>query len=186
MLRVDFAKLRFLVVDDNEHMRSLLRTVLHGFGSRDVIEADDGVTGLEAFIAHRPDIVLTDWAMPRIDGIEMTRRLRDEAAGPNPYVPIIMVSAHSARERVIAAREAGVTEFLVKPISPKSLFQRIVNVVANPRPFIRTSEFFGPCRRRGHDPHADTERRRAGPPPLDIEQSAALHPARLAGQGSPT
>src|ERR1041384_3451501 len=139
-VRIDFAKLRFLVIDDNAHMRRILRTLLQGFGGREVYEAEDGASGLEAFTHYVPDIVLTDWAMPIFDGLELTQMIRQPGANANPFVPIIMVTGHTEKARVTAARDAGITEFLAKPISAKALYQRIVNVVANPRPFIRSEE----------------------------------------------
>ena len=59
MIRIDFNRLRFLVIDDNAHMRRIVRTLLHGFGARDVYEAEDGAAGLDAFTHHIPDIVMT-------------------------------------------------------------------------------------------------------------------------------
>src|SRR6516225_2317037 len=79
--------------------------------------------------------------------------IRQPGANANPYVPIIMLTGHSEKKRVIAARDAGVTEFLAKPISAKALYQRILNVVANPRPFIKTRTYFGPDRRRNVNPN---------------------------------
>src|SRR4051812_46919670 len=76
MVRIDFNRLRFLVIDDNAHMRRILRTLLHGFGARDVYEAEDGAAGLEAFTHYMPDIVITDWAMPIFDGLELTQMIR--------------------------------------------------------------------------------------------------------------
>src|ERR1700731_1869339 len=148
MVRIDFNRLRFLVIDDNAHMRRILRTLLHGFGAREVYEAEDGATGLEAFTHFMPDIVLVDWVMPIFDGLELTQMIRQPGANANPYAPIIMLSGHSEKKRVVAARDAGITEFLAKPISAKSLYQRILNVVANPRPFVKTKTYFGPDRRR--------------------------------------
>jgi two-component system chemotaxis response regulator CheY len=148
MIRIDFHRLRFLVVDDNAHMRRIVRQLLHGFGSRDIHEAEDGAAGLEFFTAHNPDIVITDWAMPVFDGIEFTRAIRKPESGTNPFVPIIMLSGHSEKKRVIEARDAGVTEFLAKPIAAKALYERILSVVLNPRPFIQTQNYFGPDRRR--------------------------------------
>ena len=142
MIRIDFNRLRFLIIDDNAHMRRILRTLLHGFGTREVYEAEDGAAGLEGFTHFSPDIVITDWAMPIFDGLELTQMIRQPGANNNPYVPIIMLTGHSEKKRVIAARDAGVTEFLAKPISAKGLYQRILNVVANPRPFIRTKQLF--------------------------------------------
>jgi two-component system, chemotaxis family, chemotaxis protein CheY len=100
-----------------------------------------------------PDIVITDWAMPIFDGIELTQMIRQPGANPNPYVPIIMLTGHSEKKRVLAARDAGITEFLAKPISAKGLYKRIVNVVANSRPFIKTRTYFGPDRRRNVNPN---------------------------------
>ena len=143
MLRIDFNSLRFLVIDDNAHMRRILRTLLHGFGARDVYESEDGASGLEAFNHFLPDIVITDWAMPIFDGLELTQMIRQPEGNANPYVPIIMMTGHSEKRRVTAARDAGVTEFLAKPVSAKGLYERIVNVIVNPRPFIKTKTYFG-------------------------------------------
>jgi two-component system, chemotaxis family, chemotaxis protein CheY len=120
MVRIDFNRLRFLVIDDNTHMRRILRTLLHGFGAREVYEAEDGAAGLEAFTHYLPDIVITDWAMPIFDGLELAQMVRQPGANSNPYVAIIMLTGHSEKKRVVAARDAGVTEFLAKPISPKA------------------------------------------------------------------
>src|SRR3569832_201252 len=148
MLRIDFNSLRFLVVDDNAHMRRILRTLLNGFGAREVHEAEDGASGMEAFNQLAPDIIITDWAMPVFNGLELTQMIRQPDGNANPYVPIIMMTGHSEKRRVPAARDAGVTEFLAKPVSAKGLYERIVNVILNPRPFIKTKTYFGPDRRR--------------------------------------
>ena len=130
MVRIDFNRLRFLVIDDNAHMRRILRTLLHGFGTREVYEAEDGATGLEAFTHYMPDIILVDWVMPIFDGLELTQMIRQPGANANPYVPIIMLSGHSEKKRIVTARDAGVTEFLAKPISAKALYERIGGVLA--------------------------------------------------------
>src|SRR5258708_17786693 len=148
MFGIDFNKLRFLISDDNAHMRRILRTLLHSFGAREVNEAEDGATALEMFIHYVPDIVICDWAMLISDGIELTQLIGQPNGSGNPYVPIILLTGHCDKRRVMTARDAGVTEFLAKPISAKALYQRILNVVASPRPFIRTKTYFGPDRRR--------------------------------------
>jgi two-component system chemotaxis response regulator CheY len=174
MSRIDFTRLRFVVVDDNAHMRRIVRTLLHGFGAREVHEAEDGAAGLECFIANVPDILITDWATPIFDGLELTQMIRQPGTNPNPFAPIIMLTGHSEKTRVTAARDAGVTEFLVKPLSARALYERIVNVVLNPRPFIRTKTYFGPDRRRASSPgYSGTERRRGGPADF-ITQEALL------------
>lgn len=159
----------------------MLRTLLHGFGAREVHEAEDGAAGLEAFIHHTPDIVITDWAMPMFDGLELTQMIRQPGANSNPYVPIIMPTGHSEKKRVVSARDAGVTEFLAKPISAKGLYQRIVNAVANPRPFIKTKTYFGPDRRRNVNPnYVGTERRKGGKADI-IKQSPLYEKVRSSG-----
>ena len=100
MFRIDFNRLRFLVIDDNPHMRRILRTLLHRFGAREVYEAEDGATGLEVFTHYMPDIVITDWVMPIFDGLELAQMIRQPGANANPYVPIIMLTGHSEKRRV--------------------------------------------------------------------------------------
>ena len=181
MVRIEFSRLRFLVMDDNAHMRRMLRTLLHSFGAREVHEAEDGAAGLEAFTYHIPDILITDWAMPIFDGLELTQMIRQPGANANPYVAIIMLTGHSEKKRVVAARDAGVTEFLAKPISAKGLYQRIVNVIANPRPFIKTKTYFGPDRRRNVNPnYIGTERRKGGKADV-IRQAPLLEKVRAPG-----
>ena len=172
LVRIDFNRLRFVVIDDNAHMRRIVRTLLHGFGAREVNEAEDGAAGLEAFTHNVPDIVITDWAMPIFDGIELTQMIRQPGANANPFVPIIMLTGHSEKKRIVAARDAGVTEFLAKPLSARALYQRIVNVVANPRPFVRTKTYFGPDRRRNANAsYTGPERRKGGPADIIKQQS---------------
>jgi CheY-like chemotaxis protein len=173
MYRIDFNKLRFLICDDNPHMRRILRTLLHSFGAREAYEAEDGATALEMYSHYVPDIVITDWAMPIFDGLELTQMIRQPGANPNPYVAIIMLTGHSEKKRVVAARDAGVTEFLAKPISAKALYQRIMNIVVNPRAFIKTRTYFGPDRRRNVNlNYVGVERRKGGK--ADIIKQQAL------------
>jgi two-component system, chemotaxis family, chemotaxis protein CheY len=163
MVRVDFSKLSLLVIDDSIHIRYILRTLLHGFGTREVYEAEDGAAGLEAFTHYMPDIVITDLAMPIFDGLELTQMIRQPGGNANPYVPIIMLTCHSEKKRVVKARDVGITEFLAKPVSAKSLYQRILSAVVNPRPFVKTKSYFGPDRRRNvNDNYAGPERRTGG------------------------
>ena len=148
MAKIVFEDLRFVVVDDNTHMRRIVRTLLRAFGSRDIYEAEDGASGLEAVEAFSPDILIADIKMPIFDGIELTRMIRNPDGCKHPFLPIILLTAYSERKHVIAARDAGATEFLCKPVSANALFKRIENVIENPRPFIRTKHYFGPDRRR--------------------------------------
>ena len=162
MVNVDLSQLRFLIVEDNTHMRRVIRTLIHGFGAREVTEAEDGAAGLELFQANSPDIVIADWFMPIFSGIELTRMMRNPESSTNPHVPIIMLTGHSEKKRVTEARDAGVTEFLCKPISAKALYMRVASCVINPRPFIKASAFYGPDRRRFSNPLYKGAERRSG------------------------
>lgn len=144
----DFARVTVMVVDDNRHMRALLMSILHALGFRNVREFGDGVSALENIEQIQPDIVITDWHMEPMDGMTLVRDIRNAADEAVRYVPIIMLTGHSEAERVRAARDAGVHEFLAKPISAKSLFARIIRIIDSPRPFIKTTDYFGPDRRR--------------------------------------
>ncbi|HIJ61550.1 MAG TPA: response regulator [Rhodospirillaceae bacterium] len=140
--------LSFLVVDDNEHMRRLVRRVLNGMGVEQVRGAVDGSAAISELKVEVPDILITDWLMGPMDGLQLTHFLRKGANSPNRFLPIIMMTGFAEREKVFQARDAGVTEFLVKPLSASSLFSRIQAIVEKPRPFVHIGEFFGPDRRR--------------------------------------
>ncbi|MDP6804251.1 MAG: response regulator [Rhodospirillales bacterium] len=112
-----------------------------------VKEAADGLKVLRILKGgYNPDIIITNWEMPKLDGIKLIRMIRDPKESPNPYVPIIMVSAYSEVNRVIQARDAGVSEFLAKPISAQLLYERIATTIEHPRPFVKSESFFGPDR----------------------------------------
>lgn len=143
-----FESLKALVVDDNAHMRSLLRALLNSIGVKEVAEAAHGGTALTILRERKSDLVLIDMQMQPMDGIEFTRQVRTSDLSPNPFVPIIMISGHTEKHRVLAARDAGITEFLAKPINTANLFARIAEIVERPRAFVRTEGFFGPDRRR--------------------------------------
>src|SRR5262249_19189022 len=127
-----------------------------------------------------PDRVLTDWVKPLFHGLELTQMLRQPGDNANPYVPIIMLTGHSEKKRVTIARDAGVTEFMVKPISAKALYQRVLNIVANPRPFVKTQNYFGPDRRRNVNPIYVGPDRRKGGKADTIRQTGLLEKAKVA------
>jgi CheY-like chemotaxis protein len=144
-----FNKIRVLLVEDNAHMRKLLKALLEAVGVREIVEAHDGGLAWMAMKKEPVDFALIDWEMYPVDGLELVRKIRTEPDSPNPFLPIIMVTGHTERSRVLKARDLGVTEFLAKPVSAQSLSQRIEELIERPRPYIRTREFFGPDRRRG-------------------------------------
>ncbi|MDO9459061.1 MAG: response regulator [Alphaproteobacteria bacterium] len=137
-----------LIVDDHANMRKIVNTILHALGIQFVYEANDGADGFEAMRAYNPDIMIVDWEMPGIDGIEFTELVRKASDSPNPYVPIIFLTSYSDRKHVCRARDAGVTEFLAKPVSANAVYLRFMSIINKPRAFVSSRNYFGPCRRR--------------------------------------
>ena len=137
------AALKILVVDDDPSMRKVIRAMLAAFGIRTVYEAGDGAAGLDALGAFTPDIVLVDWEMPLLDGIQFVQMVRSPGAFPVPDVPIIMLTGHGDRWRVIEAARIGVHEYLLKPVSTKALLDRIISVVARPSQFVQLDGYYG-------------------------------------------
>lgn len=139
--------IKVLIVDDEHYMRKVVRTMLMGIGVRTVDEAPDGPKGLEMIRALAPDVVIVDWEMPGLDGAGFVRMVRSPQTFPYPNVPIIMLTGHGERSRVIEAIKVGVNEFLLKPVSSKSLQDRLVAVLANPRQFVHSGGYYGPLPR---------------------------------------
>jgi two-component system, chemotaxis family, chemotaxis protein CheY len=149
---------KVLIVDDEYYIRKVIRTLLLAMGCTKIHEAPDGAAGLEAIRALAPDVVLLDWEMPGIDGAEFVRRVRSPHSFPLPAVPIIMLTGHGERSRVIEAVRLGVHEFLLKPVSSSALQARILSVLTKPRNMIKRGEYFGPEPRKlaTYKPHADS------------------------------
>ena len=156
-----FEKLKILVVDDNVHMRRLVVTILQAFGVHHVYEAGSGESAWEILREHNPDILVLDWMMEGTSGIDMVRMIRVNPQSPNPFVPIIMLTGHTSLEHVQQARDAGANEFIAKPVSVKTMMSRLASVIEQPRPYVRTNGYFGPCRRRRQNEHKGAERRAA-------------------------
>jgi len=148
-----FDRLKILLVDDNPHMRRLVSTILQAFGVTKIQDASDAKQAWVKLRDFSPDIVVLDWMMGGTSGIELTKMIRTSPTSPNPFVPVIMLTGHTHVDRVREARDAGVNEFLAKPISVNAMLSRLVAVVDHPRPFVRTKSYFGPSRRRrdGHE-----------------------------------
>ncbi|MBL4614163.1 MAG: response regulator [Magnetovibrio sp.] len=152
------AQVRFLIVDDNAFSRQLVRRIIAQFGARDIHEAGDGEQAKNQTISFKPDIIICDWAMKPLDGMQFVHWLREGEDSPAPFTPVIMVTSYSHITNIMQARDAGINEFLAKPISAKSLFMRIQAVIDKPRQYVRADEYFGPDRRRRDMPHRDEKR----------------------------
>jgi CheY-like chemotaxis protein len=164
--------LRVLLVDDNQHMRAIVMTVLSGVGVTQIRETRDGTEALNTLREWPADLAIVDFQMSPLDGVEFTRIVRNAPDSRNPYLPIIMMTGHSERTRVMEARDAGVTEFVAKPLTAKSVLERIHAVIYRPRPFVRTADYFGPDRRRKQDPNFNGPWRRSTDPGVAAKRAA--------------
>lgn len=163
---LDLGSISILVVDDNRQTRALIVRILETLRVGMIQEAADANQALRRMKQAVPDILLLDHRMDGMSGIELVHYLRNDEKSPHPFLPIIMISGAGDHDGVIGARDAGVTEFLAKPLSVAVLAQRLTAVIENARPFVRTNDFFGPDRRRRTVPPEDAPRRRAD----DLEQ----------------
>jgi two-component system, chemotaxis family, chemotaxis protein CheY len=117
------SSIRVLVVDDHATMRRIIVNLLRKMGIVDCHEASDGPEALETLDRIKVDLVITDWNMPLMSGLELTRRLR--ARQDTAAVPIVMLTAHDTEEDVLAALHAGATNYMVKPFKGATFTERI-------------------------------------------------------------
>jgi PleD family two-component response regulator len=148
---IDFREIKVLLIDDSRHMRLIIKSILLGLGCKQIREAGDAAVAFKEMQSFTANLIIVDWFMEPLDGLEFVRLVRTAEDSPDPYIPIIMLSGFTEFQRVAEARDAGVNEFLAKPVSVQLLGRRI----------IRTKNYFGPCRRRNDygPPRGKTERR---------------------------
>ena len=163
MANFSLEALSILVVDDNKHMHMVVKAILNSMRIKNIHFSENAADAFMELRQWHPDIVITDWAMEPLDGLDFVRLVRKGADSPNPYVPIILLTGHTEMHRVLEARDSGVNEILAKPISIKALYSRLVSIIETPRPFVKTKNYFGPCRRRWDDPNYKGPERRHTP-----------------------
>jgi two-component system chemotaxis response regulator CheY len=144
----DLKKISVLIVEDNQPMLELLKSLLDTFGFDKIYAAKNGEEGFKAYCRYKPDLVITDWMMRPVDGISLTRRIRNDPMSANQFTPIVLMTGFTEKRRVMQARDAGITEFLVKPFNARDLYRRLAQIIEHPRQFVRSEDFFGPDRRR--------------------------------------
>jgi two-component system, chemotaxis family, chemotaxis protein CheY len=125
---LDFSRTSFLVVDDQPFSRRLVLSMLLGFGSREVYESENGVEAFELARSMTPNIIITDLVMPIFDGLRFIKMVKD-VQSPVHKTPIIVLSGYLTKAAALMVRNSGADELLVKPVSPKSLYDHIVRIV---------------------------------------------------------
>ena len=141
-------RLRVLVVEDNQAMRDLVVAALTNLGIGRIYQIANPERIFESMREGEPDVIITDWQMDHMDGIEMVKKIRRDKLSPDPLIPIIIVTGYNSKPRVEEARDAGVTEFLIKPFTAEDIAKRLASIINKPRDFVQTTDFLGPDRRR--------------------------------------
>lgn len=171
----DLASLKVLVVDDNINVQRLIGDVLRAGGVGQVETASDGMRARDKIAGWDPHLIFSDWNMPVMGGLELTRSIRRAAVVAdrrirNPQVPVIIVTGHRSEADVELARRAGVNEFVIKPFTPAGLLSRIQLVLSKPRPFIVSEDYIGPDRRRRLELSYSGPLRRTGDPAQVVDE----------------
>ncbi len=171
----DLGDLCILLVDDNAFIRGVLESLLRQFRVGRVLTASSGEEAIDSLkvggATIAVDIVMADLIMSPINGLLTLRWARNAPESPNRFIPFIMISGAADQENVIAARDHGVTEFMVKPFSAANVYRRLLEVIDRPRQFVATNNYFGPDRRRRDIGTRDVEQRRMREEDITIVRS---------------
>ncbi|MFM8769349.1 MAG: chemotaxis response regulator CheY [Rubrivivax sp.] len=119
--------LRFLVVDDFSTMRRIIRGLLKEMGCNNVEEAEDGAVALNMLRAQRHDFVVSDINMPNMNGFELLKAIKADAA--LRHVPVLMVTAEARKEDIVLAAQSGAAGYIVKPFTKATLEEKVLKIV---------------------------------------------------------
>ncbi len=118
--------IKILIVDDFATMRKIIKNILTQLGFKDILEADDGTTALEVLKKQKVDLIISDWNMPKMNGLELLKAVRRDENLKN--IRFIMVTAEAQKENVIEAIKHGVNQYVVKPFTPETLKEKLEKV----------------------------------------------------------
>jgi len=157
----NFGTVKILIVEDSQPMTQITNSLLSSFGVNHIDIATNTDSAYKLFCKEKHDLILTDWLIKPLNGIQLTQKIRSDSASPDPFVPIILMTGFSEKKRVESARDTGVTEFMTKPFTANDLYRRLDHIIMKPRQFVKAPEFFGPDRRRRFLDEERTPKRRS-------------------------
>lgn len=159
-----------VLVEDYEFIRNLASSMLKVFGIGNIIVCKNAKEAIQVITLNnaqvmqgttRPiDMILTDWMMPEGSGQELIQWMRNHKSEQIRFMPVILLTTFASEKVVLGGRDLGVNEILVKPVSAQKIATRILSIIDNPRPFVKTLSFFGPDRRRKDISRKGEERRK--------------------------
>jgi CheY-like chemotaxis protein len=159
---LNLQSLRFLVADGNSYFQSILHGILHALGAQHIAVTGNGDEALARSRADVTDLLICDWNLPQLDGFALVKRIREDNHNPNRHTPVIVLTSHARAQNVERARDCGANLVLAKPISPKMIYDRLLWIAEDPRPFVLTRSYIGPDRRFKEGPPLGAADRRAG------------------------
>lgn len=154
-------KFAILLAEDDHSLSNLVKQVLQSLGFKNVTVASNGRIALEKALERPFQIIITDWEMKPMSGIEFVKNLRTLVPVPNRYAPVLMFTGRTSIDDVKTARDIGVNEFLAKPFTAAELSKRMLLAIQNPRQFVVSSYYVGPDRRRKTTLPPDGKKKRA-------------------------
>ncbi|RYZ15305.1 MAG: response regulator [Alphaproteobacteria bacterium] len=170
----DLKKMKVLIVDPNSFMRGVVADSLRRLMVTHIMAAASAVEAFNVGRMFKPDIIFVDWDAGRMSGLEFTREVRRNTTGISRETPIILLAGVIDHDQLMSARQSGINEFLLKPVSAQGVLSRIEEVVMRPRKFIDSRNYVGPCRRRKDDPnYAGPWRRLTDEPPAKANNEMA-------------
>ena len=143
-----FADINIVICDSDHATAVMVKKILSTLGCNRIFVVHDGQSVLDLMKEEKIDLIVTEWQTRTLSGIDMTMFLRQSLDSVNRMIPIVMLTARNSRKDIQTARDAGVTEYVVKPFSAKTLLERLYEVVQEPRGFVISKTFIGPDRRR--------------------------------------
>ncbi len=121
--------MKILAVDDFSTMRRIVRNILRQLGYNNILEADDGSSALEQLKQDKVDFIITDWNMPNMSGLDLLKAIRADSNLKD--IPVLLVTAEALKENVVAAVQAGVNGYIVKPFTAETLKEKIDSIFAS-------------------------------------------------------
>ncbi|WP_135075020.1 response regulator [Terasakiella sp. SH-1] len=180
---LNFRDLSFLIVDKDRRAATVLRTILRNFYARDIDFAPSTIQAYAHLHEKHTDIILVESDLGGDDtGFDLVKKIRASSFEDYQHIPIIMMTADASEKNVSMARDIGVNEFMVKPVSPKETFDHISSVITHPRPFIEVENYAGPDRRRKKE-FFEQERRKENLQKQAREESETLAETQVETQG---
>ena len=174
--RERLARVRVLLADRDNRTATLVHRILFSFGFRRIDLVTSGEEALAHLRENQYDLIITEWNMSPIDGVTLVKEIRTARADKRIRrdIPIIMLTALADRDHVEAARDAGITEYIIKPFTARTMSHRIIAVIDNPRSFVEAGDYVGPCRRRRELPSGQGIERRVLEPTYVMPLNDAL------------